>query len=81
MEYAGECLSERMVIYGCEMEIERELLEFGGFIYEPVHDTFVYLAEVFDLVVLLKPFCFVYEYLKIYVWVDLTCCDDELYKL
>lgn len=81
MKHARERLSERMVIYGGEMEIERELLKFRGFIYEAVHDAFVYLAEVFDLVVLLKPLRFVHEYLKIYVWVDLACCDDEFYEL
>lgn len=80
MKYARERLSERMVIYGSEMEIERELLKFGGFVYETVHDAFVYLTEVFDLVVLLKPFRFVHEHFKIYVWVDLACCDYELYE-
>lgn len=81
MKHARERLSERMVIYGGEMKIERELLKFGRFVYEAVHDTFVYLAEVFDLVVLLKPFRFVHKYFKIYVGVDLACSDYELYEL
>lgn len=75
MEHARERLSKRMVIYGGEMEIERELLKFGRFVYEAVHDAFVYLTEVSDVVVLLKPFRFVYKYFKIYVWVDLVHSD------
>jgi len=47
MKHARERLSKGMVIYGGEMEIKRELLEFGRFVHEAVHDAFVYLAEVF----------------------------------
>jgi len=81
MEHARERLSKRMVIYGGEMEIERELLKFGRFVYEAVHDAFVYLTEVFDLVVLLKSFRFVHKHFQIYVWVNLTCSDNKLYEL
>lgn len=81
MKHARDRLSKRMVIYGCEMEIERELFKFWGFVYKAVHDAFVYLAEVFNLVVLLKPFRFMHEYLKIYVRVYLACSDYELYEL
>jgi hypothetical protein len=34
-----------------------------------------------DRVVLLKPFRFVHEYLKIDVWVYLACSNYELYEL
>lgn len=47
MKHARDRLSKRMVIYGGEMEIKRKLFKFGGFVYEAVHDAFVYLAEVF----------------------------------
>lgn len=81
MKHARDRLSKRMVIYGCEMEIERKLFKFRGFVYEAVHDAFVYLAEVFNLVVLLKPFRFMHEYFKIYVRVYLACSDYKLYEL
>lgn len=81
MKHARERLSKGMVIYGGEMEIKRELLEFGRFVHEAVHDAFVYLAEVFNLVVFLKPFRFVHEYFKINIWVYLACSDYELYEL
>jgi hypothetical protein len=79
------------------MEIERKLFIFWGFVYEAVHDAFVYLAEVFcalfqsrqrmhaelrtNLVVLLKPFRFMHEYFKIYVRVYLARSDYELHEL
>lgn len=81
MKHARDRLSKRMVIYGGEMEIERKLFIFWGFVYEAVHDAFVYLAEVFNLVVLLKPFRFMHEYFKIYVRVYLARSDYELHEL
>lgn len=81
MKHARERFPKRMVVYRSEMEIERELLKFGRFIYEAVHNAFVYLTEVFNFIILLKPFRLVHEYFEIDVWVDLTCSNYELYEL
>jgi len=57
------------------MEVRGNLRGNSGDSSEAVHDAFVYLTEVSDVVVLLKPFRFVYKYFKIYVWVDLVHSD------